>query len=185
MESTSIAKLIAVPSAFLIGGYHLALSHTAVPALYDQAAVSAVPAFSGIYFKALQQLFLPTAAAGLVSYGYLTYQCCKLRTKSQPFSRRSSAIPHSVLYGTAAGLVLGVGLVTKFVLLTGVERLLEMNEDPSLLQQTVFDEEVRELLYSFVGQNWWRAAFGIMSGIIGLYAIIDGDTTEEKELSPV
>jgi hypothetical protein len=185
MDSVTVTRFIAVPSAFLLGGYHFALSHSSVPALYGQDAVFAIPAFSRIYFKALQQLFLPTAATGLMSFGYLTYTSRRERAKLQKSYHRRTTIPTPVLHAVAAGLILGIGVITKVVMLPGIERLLEINQNTDLLFQSGTSQEVERLLHSFVSQNWWRAAFGMAAGFLGLYAVSSSNGEEDNDVSIV
>ncbi|KAJ9605931.1 hypothetical protein H2200_009780 [Cladophialophora chaetospira] len=166
MNTVLVAKLVGIPAALVLGGYHLTLSHNVIPVLYDQSASVALSSFSPIYMKALTEVFLPSGFLSLASLGTLT---CNARSATE-----------RILYGTATALIIGFGVVTKFVIVPVADRLLFFEETTPLDSKFGSKEEVVKLLKAFTSQNWIRVVFALGAGLIALYAAM---TTTEKKAS--
>ncbi|EXJ61962.1 hypothetical protein A1O7_02394 [Cladophialophora yegresii CBS 114405] len=164
MNTVSVAKFVGVPAALLLGGYHFSLSHNIIPVLYGQPASVALSAFTPIYMTALTQVFLPAGFLSLTSFGTLTY---KAENTTERF-----------LYGTAAAMIVGFGVVTKFVIVPVAERLMFFEETTPLGSKFGGNDEVVRLLKAFTSHNWFRVVFALGAGLIALYAVMT--TVDER-----
>jgi hypothetical protein len=169
MNTILATKFIGTSAAFVLGGYHLALSHNTFPALQSQPASAVLSTFTPIYMTALTQVFLPTGFLSLASFGTLTYRARNSRDR--------------LLYGSAAAMIIGFGIVTKFVLVPIAERLMFFEETTPLDSKVGGHEEVLQLLKSFTSNNWFRVVFALGAGLVALFAIIAaGEERASKSL---
>lgn len=156
MDTTLLAKLVAIPCGFLMGSYNAVLSQNVMPHLYDQPASITAPIFAKIYKIGVSTLS-PLASIATIAYSYLAY---------------SSTIRKRQLYGTAAVLTLTTLPMTQIVMMPSISRLLEINESVGLQTTANVDQEVLKLLRTWVAQNYFRASIHLTAGFVGLYAAL-------------
>lgn len=156
MDTTLLAKLIAIPCGFLMGSYNAVLSQNVMPHLYKQPASIVAPIFAKIYNVGVSTLF-PLASTATLAYSYLAY---------------SSAPQKRQLYGTAAFLTLATLPMTQIVMMPSISRLLEINRSVGLQTTADVDREVLKLLKTWVAQNYFRAAIHLTAGFVGLYTAL-------------
>lgn len=159
MDSTFIAKFIAVPTSFLLGSYNAVFSQNIIPHLYTAPPSITAPAFAKIYYLGGSTI-APTAAAAILSYAYLSYD-------SSNHTRRT-------LYATSGALTFGTLLWTMTAMSPGINRLIEISKDSQLLQKGGIDREVTGLLKDWVAQNYFRSSMHLTAGVIGFYLVLSG-----------
>ncbi|KAF2208750.1 hypothetical protein CERZMDRAFT_101193 [Cercospora zeae-maydis SCOH1-5] len=161
MEQTSVtaAKLVAIPTAFILSGYNLAFSQNGLPNLLSQPLSISTPVFANIYSSGLK-LVTPGAIGSVSAFVYLAY----IHNKQKPMQRN--------LYLAGAGLVLGVGLYTALIMKPGIGRLIEISKSRALQAEAEQNGEGARLLQQWVVQNWFRASLSFMGGVAGLWAAV-------------
>lgn len=76
------------------------------------------------------------------------------------------------LYGSAAVLVFASLPLTKFVMMPGISRLIEVGRSAALQGKSGVDAEVTQLLESWVKQNYFRGSLHLTAGLLGLFAAL-------------
>ena len=155
MDVVLIAKLIAIPSAFVLGSYNGVFSQNVMPHLYKQPASVSTPIFAKIYNIGATTI-VPIAAAAITAYLYLAF--------TTPTKR--------AYYGTSAALMAGTLPLTALVMKPGIDRLIEISKSSSALARADIDAEVLTLLKRWVASNSFRASLHMTAGFIGLYAAL-------------
>lgn len=155
MASTTIAKLIAVPSAFLLCGYSTSFSQNSMQTLINQTASVSTPAFTHIYYAGAS-IIAPVTAAAVLASSYLAYAKPEQRT----------------LWAAAAMFTVGPLVFTRTVMYGGVYRLIEIGESAAEQEVAGWSGEVTRLMGTWVVQNWVRAAMTFSGGMLGFGAVL-------------
>jgi hypothetical protein len=158
MDRLYIAKLIAIPTPFLLSGYQLASSQNFLPSMLDQSASVTTPIFAKVYYNGLAILAGPMVI-GSGAFGYLAYVS---RNKSQ-----------RNLYAVAGALTIGIGVFTKVFMAGGIDRLIEISKDGVAQSEAQSRGEALRLLKTWTAQNWLRSGMGLVAGILGLVATLE------------
>jgi hypothetical protein len=151
-----IAKLVAIPSAFLLGSYNFTFSQNVMPHLIQQNPSVVTPVFVKIYYTGAATI-APVAMAAITSYGYLAY---------------NSNVTNRKLYMTSAILMFGTLPLTQLVMGPGIQRLIEISKNEGLLAQNGMKEEVVKLLKTWTAQNYFRSSLHVTAGFLGIYAAL-------------
>jgi hypothetical protein len=151
-----IAKIVAIPSAFLLGSYNFTFSQNVMPHLIHQNPSIITPVFAKIYYTGAATI-APVAMAAIASYGYLAY-------KSDTTNRK--------FYTTSALLMFGTLPWTQLVMGPGIQRLIEISRNEGLLAQNGVKEEVVKLLKTWAAQNYFRSSLHVTAGFLGMYAAL-------------
>ena len=158
MDSTIfLAKILAIPSGFILGSYNAVFSQNVIPHLYAVPPSISAPIFAKIYYRGASTI-VPIAATAIASYGYLAYN--------------SSNPSHRNRYMVAAVLTFGTLPFTQLVMMPGISRLIEISKEKSLMAKAEVNGEVAGLLRTWVMQNAFRASLNLTAGLVGLYAAL-------------
>ena len=155
MELSVAAKLIAIPTAFILSGYNIAFSQNGTPNLLGLPVSISTQVFAKVYYSGLA-FVTPGAVSSTAAFGYLAYV--------HPEKRN--------LYLAGSALVLGVGLFTALVMKPGIGRLIEISKDAALQAKAEQSGEAERLLRAWVSQNYLRASLSFAGGMTGLYAAL-------------
>ena len=160
MDPTSAirtAKLLSVATTTLAAGYSFSFSQNAVPLTYDIPASFSTPIFKGVFWKGAYV----AVPSGLISGAASLYLAYVL-----PSQRR--------LWVTAAVMSMSTAPWTSVVMMPGIKKLLGISEDKA--KQTKSDQnlEHRQLLKTWVAQNYFRASLFLTGGLVGFYGILMG-----------
>ncbi len=155
MDSYTAAKIIAIPTAFILSGYGTGFSHNSVPLLYKQPASISAPLLEGIY-KNGATFMAPGAILATTAFGYLAYN-------AQNKMQRN-------LYATAGGLVISTQIWTFGVMISGIHRLIEIAGSGVEQQKADQTGEAVRLLKGWAWQNMVRAGLTFAGGVVGIYA---------------
>lgn len=117
MDPITIARYLAVPTAFILTGYGMSASQSTVPLLYKVSTPHAAELFKGVYQNGAK-FAAPCAIISASAFIYPAYAI--------PAQRR--------LYGGAAALILSTPVWTNGVMLPGINRIIEISGN-SLEQQ--------------------------------------------------
>ncbi|KAK5117604.1 hypothetical protein LTR62_005026 [Meristemomyces frigidus] len=143
------ARLLAIPLPFALAGYSFAFSQNAVPHLYTTPAEHSTPIFKGV-FNSGAQVVLPGAIFSAAGAAYLAY--------SIPAQQR--------LWATIAVVNVMPLVFTGVVMMTGIRRLLVIEGDKGKQARATQSLEVRQLLKTWVWQNYVRAGLFLVSGVL-------------------
>ncbi|TKA82741.1 hypothetical protein B0A55_01087 [Friedmanniomyces simplex] len=149
------AKLIAVPLPFFLGGYSFAFSQNAVPGIVDFPAHFSTPVFKHVFHSG----GLVVAAGGLLSAAtsaYLAYIIPAQRS----------------LWGTAAVASVLPLVWTGLVMSSGINRLIAISGDKTKQEKATANLEHRQLLSTWITQNYVRAALYFVAGGAALRATV-------------
>ena len=149
------AKLTSILPAVFLSGYCYNASQNFVPKLFDQRPHISTPIFKGL-FDSGGRVALPLFLLSSASSFLLVYAVPEKRT----------------LWIIAAVLPLTLGLWTFVVMMPGVRRLVEISRCKGQLDKSEQTLEHRQLLKSWVWQNYVRSLFVLAAGGIGLWACI-------------
>lgn len=152
-QALHAAKLVSVPLALIASGYGLCASHNIVPRLYPEPVGAATTIFAHV-FRAGGSVVVPAALTSVLASAYLAYQL--------PAQRR--------LWTLAAGSTLVTLAWTKFVMIAGIDRLIEISVDAALQAKSEASGEHVALLKAWVSQNYIRSAMFLTGGLSGLWA---------------
>ena len=154
MDTIAVARFLAIPTAFLIGGYSFGFSQNTVPLVYNQPSSVSANVLKGVFYQGAV-VVAPGAIIATTGFAYLAY--------TQPEQRK--------LFATASALTIAPLLFTQAVMFKGIQRLLEISE--SAAEQAKADQsgEAVELLKAWVAQNFVRAALSSSAGFVGLRAV--------------
>lgn len=155
MESISVAKFLAIPTAFLLSGYGIGFSQNSVPLLYNQPASVSAPILEGIFFQG-GKFVVPGAILASTSFGYLAYRA------PTTFKRN--------LYAIAALIMFAPPPWTALVMKPGINRMIEIGRSAVECQKADASGEAVKLLQGWVWQNEVRVLFALVSGALGWYA---------------
>lgn len=155
IDRTTVAKVIAIPTAFFLTGYSGSFSQNSVPLLYRQPASVSAEILYGIY-KNGAKVMAPCVVLSTSAFAYLAYNA------KSSMERR--------LYATAGGLVLSTQPWTIAVMLSGINRLRDIAKSAAEQQKAEETGEAVKLLQGWVYQNWMRAGLLLSGGLAGLYA---------------
>jgi len=136
-----IAKLIAAPIPFALAGYSFAFSQNAVPLITDQPAEVSTPVFKGIFYE---------GAKVMGSGGLLTAAASSYLAYAEPAHRRS--------WGVVVAFSLAFFVWTPTVMGTGINKLLKISESKEMQEKATANLEARQLLRTWVIENYVRAA---------------------------
>ena len=156
MDTTTTAKLLAIPTAFALTGYYTFASQNAVPLLMDQPASVAAPIFTHVYHRGAA-FVLPTTLISAAALGYLAY--------SVPEHRKS--------YATAAVLTVATQPWTVFVMMGGIKRIIAIGASAVEQEKVGAKGEVAKLIGTWVAQNFVRAGSTLVGGLVGLWAALE------------
>lgn len=156
MDPILIAKLIAIPTAFLLTGYQSSFSQNTLPLIYNQPASVSTPIFSGVYYSGAA-FVLPTNVLSTAAFAYLAY-----------------AIPaQRATYGAAGAAVFAILPWTIMIMSPGIDRLIAVSKGTAAEQQKAGENgEVVKLLKAWTAQNWVRVGMTFAGGVAGLYAAV-------------
>lgn len=156
--STAIhyAKLVSFPTAFFLSGYSLSYSQCTVPQLYDVRPQISTPIFKNVFYGGAS-VVVPGALLSSAASAFLAY-----------------AVPeHRRVWASAAAAVLFTQPWTALVMMPGIKRLLEISEANAAVQSKVEQTlEHRQLLKTWVAQNFLRAGLYFVGGLAGMYATL-------------
>ena len=154
MDTISAAKLIAIPSAFLLSGYYTSASQNSLPLLYKQPASISTPFFTGVYNRGFA-VAVPLTLISTTAFSFLAYSLPAQRT----------------MYAGTAGVVFSALPFTVAAMLPGINRLMEIGKGGALVQEKAERSgEVTRLLKAWAAQNWVRMGMSFAGGIGGLVA---------------
>ncbi|KAK6439425.1 hypothetical protein LTR95_004373 [Oleoguttula sp. CCFEE 5521] len=145
------AKMIAIPLALTSAGYGFSASQNTVPRLYKEPAKTATSIFAHVFHTG-GQFVVPSTLLSVASSAFLAY--------SIPRQRQ--------VWGTVAVTTLAALPWTWVVMMPGIKRLLAISEDEKLQHKCGGSGEHTYLLKKWVGQNYVRASFFLIAGLIGL-----------------
>lgn len=89
------------------------------------------------------------------------------------------------LYASAAGLVFASLPLTKFGMMPGISRLIDIGRSAALQGKGGVDAEVAVLLKSWVKQNYFRRSLHLTAGLLGLFAALSGNCMHSGCLLPI
>ena len=118
MDPIASAKLLAIPSAFLLSGYYTSASQNSLPLLYTQPASISTPIFTGVYNRGFA-VAVPLTLLSTSAFGYLAYALPEKRT----------------IYASAAGVVFSALPWTVAVMLPGIKRLIDIGQGGEVMQE--------------------------------------------------
>ncbi|QIW99649.1 hypothetical protein AMS68_005167 [Peltaster fructicola] len=156
MDYTTIAKSVAIPSAFLLGSYNFVFSQNVVPHLYTAPPSISTPIFAKI-FNIGGSTIAPVAASTILAYSYLSYNSTSTKRN---------------LYATSAALTLSTLVLTLTYMKPGINRLIEISKDTQLLNKAGINQEVNSLFKAWVSANYFRASLHLTAGVLGFYALL-------------
>ncbi|KAH0283454.1 hypothetical protein M436DRAFT_82386 [Aureobasidium namibiae CBS 147.97] len=156
MDSTLTAQIISISGAFFLGSYNTTFSQNVIPHLYNLPSSISTPLFDKIFHKGGATI-MPIATVAIAANCYLAYN-------SDGTTRK--------LYGSAAILVLASLPLTKFVMMPGIQRLVDIGRSAALQSKGVVDTEVTTLLKTWVKQNYFRGSLHLTAGLLGLFAAL-------------
>lgn len=155
MDFIATAKLISIPTAFLLSGYMTSASQNSVPLLYNQPASVSTRIFDGVYHRGAA-LVIPGSIISAAASAYLAYVLPSQRT----------------LHVANAALTVGVLPFTAAVMMKGIHRLMDVSKDATEQEKAGQSGEVLRLLKAWDAQNAVRAAMCFAGGIAGLWAVM-------------
>ncbi|KAK5113453.1 hypothetical protein LTR85_010881 [Meristemomyces frigidus] len=156
MDSILSAKLLAIPGAFLTAGYLTFASQNCLPLLCKQPASVSTPLLAGAYYRGVA-VAMPTTLVASAAYAYLAYTFRAQRT----------------IYGVAGAAVLLNLPVTRVIMMSGINRLIETSKQSSVEQEKAGQSgEVVRLLQVWTAQNAVRAVLAFAGGVAGLWAVM-------------
>lgn len=156
MDTTLTAQIISISSAFFLGSYNTTFSQNVIPHLCSLPSSISTPLFDKIFHKGGATI-MPIATVAIAANCYLAYT-------SEGATRK--------LYGSAAALVFASLPLTKFVMMPGISRLIEVGRSVALQGKSGVDAEVTKLLKSWVAQNYFRGSLHLTAGLLGLFAAL-------------
>ncbi|KAK0342781.1 hypothetical protein LTR02_006179 [Friedmanniomyces endolithicus] len=149
------AKLIAVPLPFFLGGYSFAFSQNAVPGVLDFPANFSTPVFKHV-FQAGGLVVAPGGILSAAASGYLAYALPRQRS----------------LWGMAAVVSVLPLVWTGLVMSPGINRLIAISGDTRMQEKATANLEHRQLLSTWIMQNYVRAASYFVAGVVALRATV-------------
>ena len=147
------AKAISVPLALIASGYSIAASQNILPRLYPEPVGVATPIFAHVFYAG-GAFIVPTAVTSALASAYLAY--------TLPRQRR--------LWTLAATSTLLSLVLTRVVMLPGINRLIAISVDAGLQAKSEASGEHLRLLKAWVAQNYVRSAMFFAGGFAGLWA---------------
>lgn len=165
IDGVTVAKFLAVPTAFLLSGFGASFSQITLPLLYNQPASVSTPVFSGVYYGG-GKVVGPGAIVSTLASIYLAYVLPEQR----------------IQFATAATLTLGVPVFTGVVMHGGINKLLKISESVALQAKADASGEAVELMKTWAVQNWIRASMPFVAGLIGLWAIHSGTRSQKVKV---
>ena len=155
MEPTTFAKLIAVPTSFILSGYGIAASHSSIPAIIEQSPKVQLVAFHHIFYRG-GNLVVPGSIIAAAASGYLAYAITKQR----------------IFWASAGGSILAVSPFTRLVMWSAISRLLEIGKSTVETEKAWQSGEILRLLKTWSAQNYMRASLSFTAGVLGLWAVV-------------
>lgn len=154
MDSLLVARLNAVPIAFLTSDYLTSAFHNSLPLLYNQPPSISTTIFARVYYRGAA-FVIPTTLISSAALTYLAYSIPARRT----------------IYGAAAGAVFSILPITKVSMFPGINRLIAISKQSGVEQEKAGQSgEVLRLLQAWNVQNSVRAALTFAGGVAGLWA---------------
>lgn len=156
MDSSTTAKLISLPTAFMLSGYYISASQNTLPNIYKAPTSIATKTFAGVYHRGM-----PVAVAGsLISTAgasYLAYTLPGQRTQ----------------YAAMASIMVSGLPFTRVVMMRGIKRLIGISEDEREAEKAGVNGEAERLLRAWAAQNYIRCILSFAAGLIGLHAALN------------
>lgn len=155
MDSPTTAKLISLPTAFMLSGYYLSASQNTLPNIYKAPTSIATQTFDSVYHRGM-----PVAVAGsLVSTAGASYLAFML-----PGQRTH--------YGAMAGIMFSGLPFTRIVMMRGIKRLIGISKDEREADKAGASGEAEGLLRAWAAQNYVRCLLSLAAGMVGLFAAL-------------
>lgn len=149
------AQIISITTSFLIAGYTLGHSQNGIAELYDEPVQVSTRIFTRIYKKGGDVALPLSIAAGMTA----VYLALMISEKQVPWS-------------IAAALIAAIRFWTHYIMLPGIERLVVISENDEMQRKSEQTLEHRQLLRSWVNQNYVRCAAALASGLVGAWASV-------------
>lgn len=157
MDTTLTVQIISISSAFFLGSYNTTFSQNVIPHLYNLPSSISSPLFDKIFHKGGATI-MPIATVAIAANCYLAYNSNNGTTRK--------------LYGSAAALIFASLPLTKFVMMPGIQRLIDVGRSEVVQGRSGVDAEVGRLLRSWVKQNYFRGSLHLTAGLLGLFAAL-------------
>ena len=146
-------QLASITPSLILTGYTLGFSQNGVSQLYDQPANVSTPLFNRIFHSGLR-VATPLAILSTSASAYLAYAVLEKRR----------------LWAAAGALTLGMGAWTQFVMMAGINRLIQISENKAAQEKATANLEHRQLLVKWVKQNYVRTIATLVAGVLGTWA---------------
>ena len=150
------AQLLGPASSIVLAGINYGSSHLVIPMLYTRSTSVTTPIFLEFYHRGLVTVvplsIFATTCSGLVAYLHP---------------------PQRTLFGLAAGLTICQVPWTQFVMMPTNKRLNAIGAS-TVEQEKASDQEVVGLLEKWYWMNFVRGSLALAGGLIGVWALIEG-----------
>ena len=154
MDSTTTIGLLKITSIALplaLSGYSFSASHINVTNLYNLPLSKSAPIFATV-FRQGGKLMVPAVLVAASSSSYLAYTL----TAQRALWAATGVFPFAILPFTSV------------VMIPGINRVLKVADSSEADRELYTQDEYRELMRKWVGQNYVRALLLFAGGMVGL-----------------
>lgn len=152
-DLVSTAQAMGILAALLSSGVFLASSVLAIHPLFPLSIADATRIFADIFHTG-SKLQVPLVSSGIIFNAASAYFVPEARTE----------------FGLASLCVASTALLTKFVMLPGIDTLVEVSETGN--RAKLSKETVLELLKAWRMNNYIRFGLAFTAGSLGLFAVM-------------